>query len=401
MEKLKKYMTGELCPSQTGFVSGQGVFPNVFRVIKRIKFRTDLKKNVFGLFVDFKCAYNHVSHSKLFERLSRVLSEEEIAFQKAIYSRIKIQSGDCSFSPNSGVAQGSIVSPAFFNIYVEPLYWKLNEHILLDDIFGYADDLLILCDSLSELQECSEIIEVWSKENNLFINKSKFAVLEFSNRRGRKLSLVINETFAGFPIVDHYKYLGVWLNQKLTLDTHISHMNKKISFIRSHLSPALYNTSLDFRKSLWQLFIVPSFEFGIPIFYYEQAKGRREIFEKMLRNSFKSFTGLKKTVKTSIVNLLMNFDLKERSQKLCYDSEEKWRLRCRGEFYKQVNNIPSPLSSQRNLNLCKNAPKSFIKFVNLQVNLCPYCAQQQVKSRCDQTHLQRAHNIGIDSITSI
>jgi len=153
MNKLKKLMVSSLCPSQTGFVPGQGTFSNIFRVIKRIKLRTDVKKHVFGLFVDFKSAYNHVSHSKLFERLKGILSEEEISFQKAIYSRIQVKCGDSSFSPNSGVAQGSIVSPAFFNIYTEPLYWELSKCIPLDDIFGYVDDLLILCESPAQLKK--------------------------------------------------------------------------------------------------------------------------------------------------------------------------------------------------------------------------------------------------------
>jgi len=181
--------------------------------------------------------------------LEKVLSLDEIAFQKAIYSGIKIQAGISSFSPNSGVAQGSIVSSAFFNIYTEPMYWELNNYIPINDIFGYADDLLILCDSLTLLKECINAIETWSRENNLIINKDKSAILEFVNRRCKKYILKVDGFFCGYPVVNQYKYLCCWLNQKLTSDTHISFMLRKISFIRSHLSPALYNTSLEFRKN--------------------------------------------------------------------------------------------------------------------------------------------------------
>ena len=239
LSKLKKFMVSELCPSQTGFVPGQGTLSNIYRAVRRIRQRTNLKKHVFGLFIDYKSAYNHVCHEKLFQRLKRILNDDEIAFQKAIYSRIKIQSGSNSFSPNCGVAQGSLVSPAFFNVYTEPLYWELNKIFPLDDIYGYADDLLILCDSLSDLEKGIDIIDRWSSENDLIINKSKSAILEFVNRSCKKTYLKTNDSYAGFPVVNQYKYLGSWLNQKLTLDAQISHMKKKFNFIRSRLSPAL------------------------------------------------------------------------------------------------------------------------------------------------------------------
>ena len=124
-------------------------------------------------------------------------------------------------------------------------------------------------------------------DNYLIINKDKSAIIEFINRRCKKTTLKTKEYFCGIPVTNQYKYLGSWFNQKLTLDTHISYMTKKINFIRSHLSSALYNNSLEFRKSLWQMFVIPSFEFGLPIYNFEEAKGKREAFGRLLRNSFR------------------------------------------------------------------------------------------------------------------
>ena len=39
LPKLKEYMVRKLCPAQTGFVPGQGVFTNIFRAIKRVEER--------------------------------------------------------------------------------------------------------------------------------------------------------------------------------------------------------------------------------------------------------------------------------------------------------------------------------------------------------------------------
>ena len=66
-------------------------------------------------------------HSKLFERLQGVLEKEEVDFLKALYSRNIIKLGKHSFKPKIGVAQGSIISPALFDIYSEDLLKKIEE----------------------------------------------------------------------------------------------------------------------------------------------------------------------------------------------------------------------------------------------------------------------------------
>ena len=102
LPKLKNYLIERLCPAQTGFIPGQGVFTNSFRAMERIRMRTDNKKAVFALFIDFSSAYNHVGHDLLFQRLEGILDLDEIQFQRAIYDEIVIRSGKSSFRPNLG-----------------------------------------------------------------------------------------------------------------------------------------------------------------------------------------------------------------------------------------------------------------------------------------------------------
>ena len=80
----------------------------------------------------------------LFQRLEGILDNDEIQFQRAIYNKLVVRSGKASFRLNLEVAQGSIISPALFDIYTEPLLWKINKLISMEDIFAYADDILLL-----------------------------------------------------------------------------------------------------------------------------------------------------------------------------------------------------------------------------------------------------------------
>ena len=104
LPKLNDYLIKKILLSQTGFVKGQGTHVNIQRAIQRIKLRTNNKKRVFGLFIDLKSAYNYIRHDKLFERLTKALNPSEVAFEKAIYSRITIEHGQYSFTLNVGVA---------------------------------------------------------------------------------------------------------------------------------------------------------------------------------------------------------------------------------------------------------------------------------------------------------
>ena len=406
LPKLQDYMISELCPAQSGFVPGQGVFPNIHRVIRRIKYRTNQGKNVYALFIDFKSAYNFARHDLLFERLKNILDEDEINFQKALYDKITIQSGKSFFKPNLGVAQGSIISPALFAIYLEPLLWELNKLIPLADIFAYADDVLILCDDLNTLERCTQVIETWSQNNNMKINTNKSAVMEFINRMKKKLSLKIGNTIMGYPIVSEYKYLGTWLNQKLTLETQINHIVRKMNFTRDRLSPILYNASLALRKNLWQVFITPMFEFTLPLYSYEKAELEKVRLETLLRRSFKNFTGLRKNVSSELIQDFMGYNLKERSEYIQYVSEKKWEFRTQGKKYIGAEDphfkfLRKTQGSKDAVNLCKDQPKLMIKYINMQTTLCQRCKEKDIITRCSKSHLSLYHHVYIADIYSI
>jgi len=273
------------------------------------------------------------------------------------------------------------------------MLWLLNQHIPLQDIFAYADDVLVLCDDLETLHKCIKVIEDWSEENNMKINKTKSAIMEFSHRRLRKKTLVVGEKLLDYPIVDQYKYLGTWLNPKLNCDTHLKQIITKTNIIRKKLSPILYSTSLEMRKNLWQVFIIPLYEFILPLYHYEPAQTKKDKMELSLRNSFKSFTGFKKGVSTNLINDLMGYNMNQRSTSLLEISELKWYQR------ENRNSTIQPLierpKAEKKFNLCKFQSKIMVKYINMQTSLCPNCKEIH---RCSKDHLKNAHSIEIKDI---
>jgi hypothetical protein len=75
-------------------------------------------------------------------------------------------------------------------------------------IYLYADDLAILGIGLDPIKKVIKLIEKWTEDNKMAVNKSKSGVMIIS---GRKLKEAEDDVL-GYPYVNSYKYLGVLFN---------------------------------------------------------------------------------------------------------------------------------------------------------------------------------------------
>ena len=98
----------------------------------------------------------------------------------------------------------------------------------------------------------------------------------------------------------------------------------------------------------------------------------------------------------------MAYDIQHRSDYLSYISELKWQFREQGQFYKQwEDENPEIANPKWPKNLCKNQPKSVIKYINMQTSLCPLCKRINLIARCSQEHLRDYHRIQFDSVQTL
>jgi len=85
------------------------------------------------------------------------------------------------------------------------MYLKIQDQceVNLLDVLGYADDLLVICTSLSQLRRVITAIKPWCLENNLLLNPKKSGIVEFVPRLGmNKYYLSTGTTFEGIPAVE-------------------------------------------------------------------------------------------------------------------------------------------------------------------------------------------------------
>lgn len=386
--KLSDYMTNGLHKGQTGFVPGMGILVNQMRLIEQVTKRTSEGRKAYGLFIDFSNAYNTILHTKLYERLDGILEKDEIQLIKAIYSRQQITIGKHQFNPNVGVAQGSIISPSLFNIYSEDLYKKLERDASINyqDLMGYADDLLVMCDSKHQLTQVIKAIREWSVENNLALNDSKSGIVEFFSRgRKTKVTLDIGSEFEGIPVVVYYKYLGMWVDGKLTMDRQIEAITNKANWMVIKLWHLLRKVSLSYRINLWTVLIRPLFEQITMLYYTERSPSNKEMVRRALRQTFKKFAMLKKNIKSEIIEDLMRFDIDDRANRNMTSTKRKWAYRTGEDI--QESDVEEPEERKYRI-----LPKELQELLNLMTAQCPKCVKGTY-TVCNVNHMRETHQI--------
>ncbi len=210
---------------QTGFMRGCGTELNLLRLIVRVDDAKRVSKGFLNsiFFIDFKAAYDMVSHDILFEKLiNKGLSEVVVNTIKLIYSnsRLKINTFSYTININGNVLQGSIISPMLFNVFIDDLVRKLGRECF--EVLAYADDIAVIFTGVAQLTNAFAILEEWSNTNSMTVNKMKSGVI----RIGKKVKE--NTSIQGYPVVDKYKYLGVWINKDVNCQAHIDAISKKV-----------------------------------------------------------------------------------------------------------------------------------------------------------------------------
>jgi uncharacterized protein (DUF2249 family) len=365
----------------------------------------------------------------LFKKLreKQVLDEEEIEFLEQLYSRYYIRAGDQMFRANCGVAQGSVISPALFNIFIEDLAYELREkaQVDLEDIMMYADDILTLCTTPGQLKTAIKVIEEWCEKNGMTLNKSKSGIITFAARNAKQIpnmqmkkttierprknktkkgdaNPIIKEEHrewipakkdvCGIPVCTQYKYLGTIITPKLSIDPQIKFITRKAAHLQVKLAPYLNSATADGRKDMFQTFVMPLFNAAYILMRYEPSESNKTKLINLHRGIFKRFTRLTKGTSSELVAEMIGNNLNETATYESIKNQRKWEDRKEGIDVTRMKMEKTP-------NTLRGVPKSWIDLVNSQFKPCPLCKKKgQLTSRW---HLKYKHNIILRNVLNI
>jgi hypothetical protein len=244
---------------QYGFQRKKSTEHNLIHAFNFIGNALNDNKYCVGVFFDLKKAFDVCSLDILLMKLEKmgIVGNALKWFKSYLSNRTQFVDIDGNYSLEkiilTCILQGSILGPILFLIYINDLHLvaKALTVMFADDTFCLKaeSDLNLLMDQLN-----TDInnIAIWFKANKLAVNISKTKYIIF-RMKGKKIPnnlapLVFNENEANMPfnptlitnlerIHDNhpdkncrsYKLLGIYLDEHLTLDHHVSNLVNKLT----------------------------------------------------------------------------------------------------------------------------------------------------------------------------
>ena len=214
-------------PNQFGFKSKHSTDLCVFSLKQVIEFYHSLSSPVYVCFLDASKAFDKLNHWTLFYKLlDRGMPLIIVRLFMYWYSsqEFSIRWGSTysdSFRISNGVRQGGLISPLYFNLYMDGLSALLTDSKVGCCINGtrinhlmYADDSCIIAASPSSLQKLLDICSDYAMDNTITYNESKTKCVCFKPKSLHKLQvppIYLNSSQLKFESC--VKYLGVFLNE--------------------------------------------------------------------------------------------------------------------------------------------------------------------------------------------
>ena len=207
--------------TQVGFQKRARTSDHMFILRTLIEKYTSKKAFLYTCFIDFKKAFDSVIHEALMLKLQnigiggpfyRVI--KNMYMENTLRIRVKDKITD-SFETNIGVRQGDNLSPDLFKIFINDLPNTFNEdcspveigNIKLNCLL-YADDVVLLSDTKSGLDNCLSRLEDFCNMWCIDVNLRKTKVVIF-NKSGKLLNYVFKFKGEIIENVQSFKYLGI------------------------------------------------------------------------------------------------------------------------------------------------------------------------------------------------
>ena len=207
-----------------------------------IETRKCKRKSTFVAFIDFRKAYDAINRNLLFKKLSSLricgrMYNALTSLYENVSCCVRLNGFKTDwFTVTCGLKQGCNLSTILFNFYIDDVVEKIkatSKGIDIGDekvsVLLYADDLILLAPSASDLQVMLDALHVWCDENKMTINEEKSNVIHFRPNSFNRTENIFTCGDKRLKIVDRYKYLGLLITEHLDYEEMAKHVAKSAS----------------------------------------------------------------------------------------------------------------------------------------------------------------------------
>ena len=220
-------------------------------LVETIEYYNINNTDCYMLLLDASKAFDRIEYVRLFKLLrERNMCPIVLRLICAMYisQMMQVRWGEIlskQFLVGNGVKQGGVLHPVSFILYLDNLLKNLRQRNIgckignsYLGVFGYADDLTLLCLSLIGLKEMLNTCEVYAKDNNILFNAKKSKLMYFGRNNINTNNMMSMSNYTMIDFVEQCTYLGPIIYSDIT--------RKNVDFVANDLFMKTNNLMVDF-----------------------------------------------------------------------------------------------------------------------------------------------------------
>ena len=240
-----------------------------------------------SIFLDLSKAFDTVNHERLIWKLDHYFGIRGIALEllrdyltnRYQYTKLLNYKSDLLQS-SCGVPQGSSLGPLLFLMYINdlPQCSQFTTTLFADDThLNLADKNLLSLERKINME--MDKVKNWLIENKLTLNFSKSCYLLINKNPKQIVSSAFNISIDGDKIerCSSTKYLGLYLDEKLSWSTHIQHLSLQLAKITGLLYRLRSYVTDDTLLMLYFSLVYSRIQYGITLWGTSAKSYMREI----------------------------------------------------------------------------------------------------------------------------
>lgn len=264
-----------ITPAQHGFLKKHSTCSNLLESVRDWSVTLNRRLSVDVIYIDFRKAFDSVSHPKLITKLNSVgisgnLLNWITAFLTNRTQCVKVADRMSNKLPvTSGVPQGSVLGPTLFVIFINDIVeiladLNVNMKLFADDVKMYS---VVDVDMSSDLQTACNRLVQWAEIWQMSVAIQKCNVLRVSNRKTELLQPHRAYCLDSIPLKweNDCRDLGVLIDSKLSFNSHISLIVHK-AHVRAQLILRTFTSRhCDLLTRAFTTYVRPLLEYCSPV----------------------------------------------------------------------------------------------------------------------------------------